>query len=228
MVANVNNGPGTSADPNYAAAIAQAGAAGATVYGYVYSSYAANSIASMEAQISKWKSLYGVTDIFIDEASTTASSESYYQTLTNYVHAQTPGSKTLLNFGTTPPQSDMNAGDILVTFEGDYSTYRSTTFPSWVENYAASRFDNIVYDVPTQAAMTQVLSEAQGYNVGYIYATNDTLPNPYDTVPPILRARPRPPTAAASGHATATRPGDVIDYRRTRERFRSRVQGDHG
>jgi len=186
MVANVDSGPGTTADPNYASAIAQARAAGAAVFGYVYSDYGANSLASVEANINLWKNLYGVTDIFIDEASTNTSTESYYQALSNYVHTQTPGSLTILNFGTMPPQSFMSAGDIMITFEGDYSTYESTTFPSWVNSYAADRFYNIVYDVPNQAAMTQVLSQAEHYNVGYVYATNDTLPNPYDSVPPYL------------------------------------------
>jgi hypothetical protein len=186
MVANADSGPGATADPNYASGIAQARAAGIAVFGYVYSDYAENSLASVEANISLWKSFYGVTDIFIDQASTSTTDESYYQALTSYVHAQAPGSLTILNFGTIPPQGDMSAGDIMVTFEGDYSTYESTSFPSWVDGYAANRFYNIVYNVPAQTSMTQVLSEAEHYNVGYVYATNDTLPNPYDTVPPYL------------------------------------------
>jgi hypothetical protein len=186
MVANVDSGPGTTADPNYATAISQAEAAGVAVFGYVYTDYGANSLASVEANISLWKSLYGVTNIFLDQASTSSSTESYYQTLTSYVHRRTRGSLTMLNFGTMPPQSFMSAGDIMVTFEGDYSTYESTTFPSWVGEYPANRFYNIVYDVPDQTSMTQVLSQAEQYNVGYIYATDNTLPNPYDTVPSYL------------------------------------------
>jgi hypothetical protein len=186
MVANVDNGPGASVDANYATAIAQAREAGVAVYGYVYTDYAGNSLASVEANISLWKSLYGVTNIFLDQASTSSSTESYYQALTTYVHTQTPGSLTIVNFGTVPPQSLMGAGDIAVTFEGDYSSYASTTFPSWMQNYAADRFYNIVYGVPSQSAMTEVLNQAERANVGYIYATNDGLPNPYDTVPPYL------------------------------------------
>ena len=185
MVANVDSGPGTSADPNYATAIAQARAAGSAVYGYVYTNYGANSLASVEANISLWKSLYGVTNIFIDEASINTSTLQYYEALSSYVH-QTPGALTILNFGTMPPESFMSAGDIMLTFEGSYSTYESTTFPSWVTGYAADRFYNIVYDVPNQTSMTQVLGQAENYNVGYIYVTNETLPNPYDSVPPYL------------------------------------------
>ena len=141
------------------------------------------SIATAEANISLWKSFYNVTNIFLDEASSTAAQESYYQTLTAYVHQQTTGSLTILNAGDVPDQSYMNAGDIIVTFEGTYSTYQATTFPSWLSSYPAGRFYNIVYDVPTVANMTSVLSQAAKDDVQYIYATNQNLPNPYGALP---------------------------------------------
>jgi hypothetical protein len=36
--------------------------------------------------------------------------------------------------------------------------------------------------------MLTVLNEAASAGVGYVYATNDLLPNPYDTLPPYLSA----------------------------------------
>jgi hypothetical protein len=186
MVANVDNGPGSAVDPDYTAAIAQARAAGVEVFGYVYTNYGAVSLSSLEASISSWSSWYGVTNIFVDEASTSSASLSYYEALTNYVHQQSPGSQTIINFGTIPAESEMNAGDIVITFEGDYSTYRSIRFPSWVTSFAPTRFYNIVYDVPNQSSMTTVLNEAASDNVGDIYSTSDTLPNPYDTLPSYL------------------------------------------
>jgi Spherulation-specific family 4 len=185
MVANVNSGPGTSVDTNYAAAISQASAAGIAVYGYVHTSYGQRSLATVESEINAWKSFYGVTNIFLDEAATTSSTLSYYQTLTAYVH-QSAGSQTIINFGTIPPQSQMSVGDIAVTFEGSYSAYQSTVFPSWVNSFAPSRFYNIIYSVPSQTAMSQVMSEAAANHVGYVFATSDGLPNPYDTLPSYL------------------------------------------
>jgi hypothetical protein len=188
MVANVANGPGTAVNSDYAAAIAAARAAGVRVFGYVYTHYGAISTSTVEAAISGWKTLYGVTSIFVDEASTSSSELSYYQTLSSYVHAQAAGGQTIVNFGTVPAQSEMNAGDILVTFEGSYATYGSTRFPSWTVGYAPSRFYNIVYNVPDQLSMLSVLREAASAGVGQIDATNDVLPNPYDTLPPYLNA----------------------------------------
>ena len=188
MVANVANGPGTAVNSNYTAAIAQARVAGVQVFGYVYTNYGAISLSTVEANISAWKNLYGVTSIFLDEASTSNSELSYYESLTSYVHAEASGAKTIVNFGTIPAQSEMNAGDVVITFEGDYSSYEGIHFPTWTASFAPTRFYNIVYDVPDQPSMLTVLNEAASAGVGYVYATNDLLPNPYDTLPPYLSA----------------------------------------
>jgi hypothetical protein len=127
-----------------------------------------------------------VTDIFFDNVTTGVASEPYYQTLTTYVHQQTSGAQTILNPGTIPDQSYMNAGDIIVTFEGDYKTYQNASFPAWINNYAASRFYNIVYNVPDQAFMNNVLDQAETNNVSYVYITNTSPPNPFDALPPYL------------------------------------------
>jgi hypothetical protein len=185
MVANVANGPGTTVNSDYASAITAAHAAGVQVFGYVHTTYGAISAGTVEANINAWRTLYGVTSIFVDEASTSSSELSYYQTLSSYVHT-VAGAQTMINFGTLPAQSEMTAGDILVTFEGAYSSYGSTRFPAWVASYPPSRFYNIVYHVPDQLSMLSVLREAASAGVGQVYATNDVLPNPYDTLPSYL------------------------------------------
>lgn len=186
MVANANSGPGTALNSDYATAIAQAQAAGITVFGYVDTGYGAIATSTVEANINAWKTFYGVTSIFLDDASTSSSKLSYYETLTNYVHTQGSSAQTIVNFGTVPGQGEVAAGDILVTFEGNATSYASTRFPSWMAGYAPSRFYNIVYQVPDQLSMRSVLSESASAGVGDVYATDDTLPNPYDTLPSYL------------------------------------------
>jgi hypothetical protein len=188
MVANVDNGPGSTADSDYATAIANAAAAGVQVFGYVYTSYGSVSRSTVEANIRLWQSLYGVTNIFLDEASTNSSTISYYEALTSFVHGETPGAETIINFGTQPSESEMADGDIAVTFEGDYSTYEGIVAPSWASSFSAKRFYNIIYDVPDQPSMLNVLSEAATQNVGYVFATSAGLPNPYDVLPSYLGA----------------------------------------
>jgi hypothetical protein len=100
--------------------------------------------------------------IFLDEVATTSSTLSDYQTLTAFVHQQAAGSRTIVNFGTIPPQTQMSAGDIAVTFEGDYPTYQGIRFPSWVNNFAPSRFYNIIYGVPNQPRRASLSPGADG------------------------------------------------------------------
>ncbi|HUD07811.1 MAG TPA: spherulation-specific family 4 protein [Candidatus Saccharimonadales bacterium] len=186
LVANPDNGPGTVVDTTYQAAIENARAAGIAVYGYVDTNRTADSIASVEANINTWKKFYNVTDIFFDNVPTGIAEEVYYQTLSTYVHQQTPGSQTILNTSAVPDQSYMNAGDIIVTYDGDYNSYQDTSFPSWVGNYSASRFYNIIYNVPDQTIMQNVLDEAQTNNVSYVYATNAGATDTFGTLPPYL------------------------------------------
>jgi len=188
VIANPANGPGTAVDPNYQNVIENARATGIAVYGYVDTNRTADSLASVEANINTWKKLYNVTDIFFDNVATGIVEEAYYQTLSTYVHQQTPGSQTILNVGAVPDQSYMNAGDIIVTYDGDYNSYQDTSFPSWVGNYSASRFYNIIYNVPDQAIMENVLDEAQANNVSYVYATNTNATDAFSTLPPYLSA----------------------------------------
>jgi len=186
VIINVDNGPGVAADPNYLAAIAAARAAGINVLGYVYTDYTARSAATVEGNIDAWQDLYGIADIFLDEVSGHPGNALYYQALTAYVHRRTPDSQVILNPGVVPSRDYMDAGDIVVTFEGDYSSYLCAAFPSRVADYPADRFCHIIYGVSSRAAMVDVLVKAEQNHVGYIYVTDGNLPNPYDTVPPYL------------------------------------------
>jgi hypothetical protein len=189
MIADLANGPGTSVNPDYPAAFAAAKAAGIRVLGYVDTAYGNDSLASVESQVNEWRDLYGITDIFFDEASAVASEENYYQTLTAYVHSQTSGSITMINPGTVPDQSYVNAADIISIFEGNYTTYLSTTFPAWVHEYPPTKFFNVIYSVPNnQTAMTQAIDQAEQNNAGYVFATDAGPPNPYDVEPSFLNS----------------------------------------
>lgn len=191
VIANPANGPGTAVNSAFLTTLENIKTVGTLIYGYVDTAYATNSIASVEATITNWKNLYGVTDIFFDNVSTGITGEPYYQTLTNYVHQQTTNSQTILNIGTVPDQSYMNAGDIIVSFEGNYATYQNVTFPSWVYKYSASRFYNIIYNVPSQAFVIDVLNQAETNNVSYIYVTNTTKPNLFNSLPSYISTEAR-------------------------------------
>jgi hypothetical protein len=181
MVANPNNGPGSALNGDYAIAIARAQAAGVRVMGYVYTSYGARSAAAVKADVATWKQFYGVTDIFFDEASDVSSKLAYYQDIVNTVHA-TSGAEAMLNPGVNVDSGYGDVADIINIFEGTPSAYTQFQPAAWTANYPASKFANLIYGAST-SSLTSVLAQSVTRRAGYVYITNDTLPNPWDTLP---------------------------------------------
>lgn len=181
LIANVNSGPGTQVDSNYTTVINNAEKAGITILGYVYTNYGSRSTASVEADIDGWKNLYGVTNIAIDEVSSAANEESYYQTLSDYIRNN--DGAVFLNPGTIPDQGYMNIGDVINIFEGTESDFSSFSPPSWVGKYPSSKLAAVVFDVSASSDMQTILNELIKDGIGNIYITDENQPNPYSTVP---------------------------------------------
>lgn len=190
-IANINNGAGTGGmQANFNTMINNERTAGIKVYGYVYTSYGSRSLSSVEADINSWYSWYNLDGIMFDEGPGTGWStaqKTYYKTLHDYVKAKTGsnvhGTTVVLNPGTITDEYAMSVADIISDYEDAEANYAGATFPSWTKNYAADRFFHILH---TSAGVSQMQSDialAKQRNVGYVFITTDTMPNPYDTLP---------------------------------------------
>jgi hypothetical protein len=180
---NPDNGPGSKSDSSYVTQVKSTQKAGASVLGYVYTSYGSRSTASVEADIDKYYSFYKVDGIFFDEVySSDCGKSSYYTTLNNYVKSKGGKATTIINPGTNTQECYVTTADILVVFEDTYKNYQKWTPSSWVSKYAASKFWHIVYSA-TQSQLSSAMSLSKTRNAGWIYVTSDGLPNPYDTLP---------------------------------------------
>lgn len=209
VVANANNGPGSSYDPNYGAAINATGEKGLLVLGYVPSNYNNTPLATVESNINAWASIYGqsrLNGIFIDEGSNLCSDASYYASIRTFIHGKSSNWIMIMNPGTTLPSCFANSSDIFVTFESDYSQYHKFALAGWETAYAATRFYHIVYTAPNVSAMEDVVNRAKNNHVGYVYITNDTLPNPYNGLPSYWTTEL---SAVASAATTTTSPTTV-------------------
>jgi hypothetical protein len=213
MVVNPASGPGSTIDSNYANVIARGRDSGVGLYGYVASGYATRSLAAVQSEIDKWKTMYGLTDIFIDEVTTDTGHLPYYQSLNDYVKSKTPGAKTIANPGTVPAEGYTSVADIIIVFEGSYSSFNGFTFPSWFQNHPASKFWHLVYNVPNGASMQAALARTAQLNAGHVYITHDNLPNPWNTLPPYWQdevaavaatCSSPPPTPTPTNTAAAT------------------------
>jgi chitodextrinase len=212
VVANVANGPDTSVNTGWQTVINATHNHGTKVLGYVDTGYfgfttparqtvlgdtdATAWLVQAEQDINRWYQYYGssVDGIFLDDAENvcgpTTGSQQYvdlYRQLNDYIHTYHPGALTVANPGVAVPDCYEDAADILITFEGTYSDYLNPTgqyvTQQWQLDADPNKFWNLVYNVPDQTALTAVMNKSKQNNAGYIYATPDTLPNPWDTVP---------------------------------------------
>jgi hypothetical protein len=127
-----------------------------------------------------------VDGIFLDEMTNDAitSHLNYYAALYQYIQMQgtnllvvgNPGISTQEIYLTRP------AADVLVTFESD-AGYPSLVVDRWVTTHLARQFSHLPYNAPSSAAMTNYINFAASRNAGWIYVTDDALPNPWDTLP---------------------------------------------
>ncbi len=175
-IVNPADGPGSSKSADYTTGIASLQGAHIKVIGYVATGYGSNSIASVEADIDRWKSLYPtVQGIFFDEQSNNPADVAHYQTLSQY--AKSKGlSYTVGNPGTDVPTSYIGVLDTMMVYETD-GLPSIASLKAW-SAYAPSNFGIIPYKCPMDAAFVK---QARQY-VRYIYLQSDDLPNPWDSL----------------------------------------------
>ena len=175
-IVNPADGPGSSKSADYTTGIASLQAAHIKVIGYVATGYGSNSIASVEADIDKWKSLYpAVQGIFFDEQSNNPADVAHYQTLSQY--AKSKGlSYTVGNPGTDVPTSYIGVLDTMLVYETD-GLPSIASLKAW-SAYPPSNFGIIPYKCSMDAAFVK---QARQY-VRYVYLQNDDLPNPWDSL----------------------------------------------
>ena len=180
IIVNPNNGVGLSKDASYSQMISTTFGKGIINMGYVYTGYGVRSLATIKTEIDNYFTWYGVTSIFLDEASTDVAKVSYYQDLYNYIKVR--GGLVMINPGTVPAESYVTVADQIMIFEDTYANYLSATFPSWVFKYPATKFVHLVHSTPS-TSLAAAITKSKANNAGYIYVTDDVMSNPWDTMP---------------------------------------------
>ncbi|MDQ6862348.1 MAG: spherulation-specific family 4 protein [Thermoproteota archaeon] len=178
VIANPNSGPGNSPDSNFVNGINKLRAHGVVVIGYVATGYGSKSLAYLGGQINKYRSWYNVNGILFDEMSNVAGNENYYRTLSNY--AKSLGlSYTVGNPGTDVPATYVGTVDTILIYEN--RGYPSLGYlDGWHSHYNKSNWGMTSFGDPYLSQLW--IAYAKQY-VGYIFITNDVLPNPYDSLP---------------------------------------------
>ena len=181
-VVNPANGPGTAPSAAYTAGIARLTAAGVKVIGYVHTLWGARPAAELQTEMGEWQSWYpGVSGIFFDEMANAAGQESYYSALTAYAKGRGLGF-TIGNPGADSSPTYVGTEDVILIYENS-GVPSVAALGGWHAGYDRNNFGVIPYAVGSLD--TSFVQSAKQY-VGYIYLQNDTLPNPWDSVPPYL------------------------------------------
>ena len=192
-ILNPASGPGPVSDPAYVRVVALAKAKGVRVLGYVATGYGSRS--SVLDDVAAYRRLYGITDIFLDEAATDCASLATYAPWIAAV--RTNGGFVAVNPGIVPASCWADAADVIVSFEGPFDSYLRYLSPPWLQALPRSHVWNIVYAVPA-GSEGFVRDLAGRHGTGLLYATDDVPPNPYDSLPAALSVVTAPPVTALS------------------------------
>jgi len=178
-VVNPASGPGAAVDSGYAAGIARLTAAGVKVLGYVATGYAVRNPPEVKADIDRWRTFYPgqIGGIFFDEQSDRAGDVGYYRDVSQYAKAQGL-SFTVGNPGKDSAPEYVGALDTMLIYEAA-GLPTASQMGGWHSSYARSNFGVIPHTSSFDAAFVH---GARQY-VQYVYVQNDTLPNPWDSVP---------------------------------------------
>ncbi len=174
IIANVDNGPGTSANSTYASFIQKAQMAGIDVLGYVYTKYGKRSATALDADIARWEALYQTDGVFLDQMAPNA--PSYYKAATAYAH----GHSLWFVMGNPGVDASGSSGPDVINF------YERAGYPKLAflrkpahRSYGSAKWSYIAGAVPFDAAKIKATS----HYVGYLYATNGKEPECYCRLP---------------------------------------------
>lgn len=194
-ILNPASGPGARRIPDYVRAVDSLRAAGGQVIGYVHTSYAQRPLKEVRAEVDTYYERYALDGIFFDETTgdTVAAHLSYYRACGEYVRQRAPQALVVLNPGTDADQAYLQAASCLLLFENDQASASLLDWqpPTWVTPHLAGQVAVLAYHLANEAAMDAGLERALKAGAGWLYLTDDTLPNPWDTLPAFWEAQVR-------------------------------------
>jgi hypothetical protein len=165
---------------NYQRATANLTKSGIVVLGYVATGWGANSLSWVEYQIKNYTScMPTVTGILLDEMQSHSGKESYYQTLTDYIHniglrysIGNPGEDIASSYVGTVDILNVAETNSLYPDNGTkHSGLSGTNY--WHLNFPKDKFSMVVLGINALSSVSSKIKGSTMY-VGLIFITNDT------------------------------------------------------
>lgn len=185
-IANPASGPGTQIDPGYTSIIKRAQEGKIKIIGYVSTSYAKRTAAEIKHDIDLWVQFYPTIEgFFFDEQTSEAAKADFYLDMANYGRSKVKNAFIVTNPGTTCAEDyfSKKVADTICTIESHDGLDKYTP-PAWATKYPASQFYGLAYQIDKAQGMHTSLKAVEKKHLGYVFITDDKLPNPWDTLPP--------------------------------------------
>ena len=185
-IINPNNGPdGGPPNSDYVVGLNDLRSAGVTILGYVYTSYGARDINAVKADIDLYDQYFDIDGIFFDEVASSAGQLSYYETLYTYVLDRPNLDQVVLNPGTQIDQAYVSALSQATTiiFEDAVSAWNGCVADGYVYQYPPERFAMLAHSVTDSSQLAKYVDLATTRHIAYVYLTDDSLPNPWNSLP---------------------------------------------
>lgn len=184
VIVNPASGPGNSVDPAYTLAVNQVRAAGAKVIGYVHISYGKRPIEQVRTDIERYRTFYELDGVFIDELASGDSPDivAYQAGLIAQIRSESPSWSIVVNPGVTPHRAHLekDPADLIVNFENTAAQWPAESIQATPVN---TPFAHLVHTTDNEYSMRRIVSGAANAGIQAVYVTDDTMDNPWDTLP---------------------------------------------
>ncbi|GAA2252783.1 hypothetical protein GCM10010145_20670 [Streptomyces ruber] len=185
VVLNPASGPGGQPDPAFVTAARALRSAGVRLLGYVDAGYGERPADAVAADVVRHRDWYAADGCFLDRAPSGADRLTACRRLVRRVR-RLGARPVVLNPGVHPAPGYARVADLVVTFEGHWSTYVSAYHrPRWTERHAAERFCHLIYGVP-EALVPLAVRTAGERGAAVCGPVTGELPNPWAELTPAL------------------------------------------
>ena len=180
-VINPQNGSGHFQNPQYTEAVKKLQSEGVIVLGYVYTQYGSRNNTEIKTEITNYKNWYDANGIYFDEMSNVSGNETFYKNLNDYTKS-IGMNYTVGNPGQDIPQSYIGTVDNIIIHDNP-GLPPISLLGGWHANFSKNNFSIVSFDVDK---FNQSYVKIASNYVKYLYITNGTMPDPWNSMSPYL------------------------------------------
>ncbi len=184
-IVNPQSGPGAQLDPDYTRIIQEAVRSGVTCIGYISTRYGKRPPAEVREDIDRWNSFYpDVHGFFFDEQAEHHRHVNHYRALTRYSRRSLHDPLVVSNAGLmcSPDFFTRHATDVICVSENSRPP-EASPLPDWLRNVPRHRICVLAHSQATDHDVRRSVASAVAQEIGFLYVTDDVLPNPWDRLP---------------------------------------------